>query len=147
MSLDYWAEQGWIQEVETSGEDIVRLLSLARQNIDEALELTHSDQWKFNILYAAIINLASCALRACRYRVTSSGSHYYLIQSLEQTIDLDSDTVSTLDSYRKKRNIATYEQEGMISPSEANEIEEVTSQLLRDVEKWLGEHRSEMLGG
>lgn len=145
MSLDYWAEQGWIEEIEVSGNDIRQLLNLARRNIDEALESTHSDDWKFNILYAALVNISSCALRACGYRVKSAGSHYYLIESLSLTMELDRDIISLLDSYRKKRNIITYELEGCVSDKEVAEMEEFTNQLLKMVENWLHEKHPDLL--
>jgi len=145
MSLDYWAEQGWIVEVEVSSEDISKLLDLAGRNIEEALNSTHSDDWKFNILYASLINIATCALRACRFRVKSPGSHFYLIQSLEFTLGTDSITVSLLDSFRKKRNLVTYELEGAVSDTDLQEIEELAHLLFTDLDKWLHDKFPELV--
>src|SRR3989337_4067338 len=103
MSLDYWDEQGWIESVEMSADDLRSLIELAQRNIEEALNSTHSSDWKFNILYAAIINLASCALRVLGYRARAAGSHFYLIESLEFTAEIDRDTISLIQSYRMKR--------------------------------------------
>jgi hypothetical protein len=137
MSLNYWAEQGWIEKVVTRKEDIQNLLNLAERNIDEAVDCAHHNDWKFNILYAVIINLASCALRSEGYRIKSSSGHYYDIHSLEYTLGLDSELINLLDSYRKKRNIATYELEGMVSEEEVGEIEEVVRKLFAGVKSWL----------
>lgn len=145
MSLRNWVEQGWISEIETGSADIQIFLRLAERNINEALNSTHSDDWKFSILYAAIINIAACALRACGYRMKSSGSHYYLIESLHFTMNLDRDLVSTLDTYRKKRNLVTYEQEGCISNAEAAEIEAVAEKLLDQFRAWLRKEHPDLL--
>ena len=86
MSLKEWSELGWIRETETDVREIENLLDLAERNIDEGINRTHDYDWKFNILYASIINLAEAALRACGYRAGPKSSHYYLIQSFELTI-------------------------------------------------------------
>ena len=42
-----------------------------------------------------------------------------------------------MDTFRKKRNIATYEQAGSVSDQDILEIQETTVKLLADVRKWL----------
>lgn len=130
MSLDYWDEQGWIEKLEVSDTDIGRLLEIASRNIEEAEHQSHNTDWKFNIFYAAIINIADCALKLSGYRAKAVASHYYLIQSLEYTMSLDSDSVNLIEVFRKKRNIVTYEQGGIVSDANVEEIRKLAHDLL-----------------
>jgi len=130
MSLDYWDEQGWIERVELKNSEIRNLLGIARRNIKEAEHKSHNADWKFNIYYAGIINIADCALKLAGYRAKAVASHYYLIQSLEYTLDLDTDSIMFIEVFRKKRNIATYEQGGVVSNDDVQEIGKLALDLL-----------------
>ncbi len=137
MELKTWAEQGWIRKYKPKSSEIRKLLDLADRNIAEAKLGTHSPDWKYNIAYAAIVNIADAALRVCGYRAGQQAHHYYVILSLEMTYGADTDLVDMLDSIRQKRNIGTYVQAGVISKRDAEEIISITEQLRKDVVKWL----------
>src|SRR6185437_15271 len=130
VSLKQWADNGWIRSHQTS-----------RQEIDgqfEAIELERRDAGKdlapdtaFAIGYNSGLRLCTIALYAAGYRPgTSTRGHYYTIQSLPLILgDKAEGLASFLDACRKKRNIATYESVGMISPGEVTELLRATGQL------------------
>jgi len=63
--------------------------------------------------------------------------HYRVIQSLEFTIAPGEKTIATLDMFRKKRNISSYDVADSVSDLEANEMFRLAKQLRTAVEKWL----------
>jgi hypothetical protein len=126
-----------IRETDSSYEEMQNLLGLAKRNIDEALKRSHEADWKFNILYASIINMSDAVLRASGYRAGPTSSHYYLIQSLELTIGADPETVDILETFRKKRNMATYEMAGIVTDEDIREIAFVAETLLRKATAWI----------
>lgn len=101
--------------------------------------------WRFNIAYSAILGLASAALAACGYRASREGHHYWTIQSLGSTLGLEPDVIDELDAFRKKRNIATYEETGYVSDKEADEIINVAEKLRAQVVRWLKEKHRDMV--
>jgi len=133
MSLEYLLEQGWIERVDPEPDDIANLLDMISRNLEKASLKQLGLDWAFNILYAAIINISSCALRARGFRAKSNIGHYQLLQTLEETMDAGSDLLQLLDSYRKKRNLATYEIGGNITQGEVDEIKAVSAKLYNDL--------------
>jgi len=108
MSLQEWVENGWLRIHDTKSSDIQNLLKRAEKNLSESYKVAGDRDWQFNIIYAAIINLADAALMAEGYRTRSGSHHYYAIESLKLTINLESHMVAMLDDFRKKRHVATY---------------------------------------
>jgi hypothetical protein len=133
MSLEYLLDQGWIERVDPEPEEIDNLIDIIQRNIEKASLKQLGLDWTFNILYAAIINISSCALRARGFRAKSNIGHYQLLQTLEETMDADSELLELLDSYRKKRNLATYEIGGHITQGEVDEIKLVSAGLYNDL--------------
>ena len=145
MSLQDWVDNGWLRVHETKPGDIHELLKRADKNLNESYKMTGDQDWQFNIIYAAIINLANAALMAEGYRTRGGSHHYYAIESLELTINLDSHLVSMLDSFRKKRHIATYERCGVISVDMVEQILRITQELQKRVMNWLNNKHPDLL--
>lgn len=93
--------------------------------------------WRLNIAYNAALYSATAALAAEGYRATRESHHFRTIQSLAYTIKADSELIAQLDSFRKKRNLGTYEIAGAVSEQEAREMVSLAIELLRKVDAWL----------
>ncbi|MFH1515726.1 MAG: hypothetical protein ABIG42_09745, partial [bacterium] len=93
MSLQEWVDNGWLRVHETKPTDIHELLKRAEKNLSESYKMTGDPDWQFNIIYAAVINLANAALMAEGFRTRSDSGHYYAIESLELTVKLESHIV------------------------------------------------------
>ena len=69
-----------------------------------------------------------------------------MIQSLEFTVNPGGKVIDTLDAFRKKRNISSYDLAGVASDKEAVEVFGLASNLRMDVEKWIKSTYPELLG-
>jgi hypothetical protein len=89
---------------------VAKLLAAAQRNIADAQLAGLSAENRFDAAYKAIMQLANAALQANGYRTLTSkpGHHMTMIQTLGQTVGLARETIITLDTLRKQRNVADY---------------------------------------
>ena len=96
--------------------------------------------------YSAALQFASAALAASGYRPARGGDHHVrIIQALALTIGWDASSVETLDGFRKKRNVSSYERAGQISDRTAREAELLAVRLRDEVADWLRTTHPELL--
>jgi hypothetical protein len=101
--------------------------------------------WRFTIAYNAALQAATAALAAAGYRATRDNHHHRVIQSLEFTTAPGGKFIDTLDGFRKKRNVSSYDVAGAVSDKEADEMFVLATSLRADVEKWIRATRPELL--
>jgi len=128
MTLENWAENGWLKTAEPVDEDIESLLSVAQRNIMDSRVKGLSDDSVYMLAYQTILSCASALLLARGFRSASKGQHYYSIESLRETLPND-EQVDVLQQIRNKRNIIQYEQAGIVSPSEALRSQELADEI------------------
>ena len=145
MSLKDWQKNNWIVEHKTSPEEIKNLLGVADRDLTDCRSKGLSADWRMNIAYNATLQSATAALAACGYRAARDSHHYRIIQSLAHTIGADSKLISQLDRFRKKRNIGGYEQAGLVSDKEADEMIALSEQLREQIEWWIRINYPELL--
>jgi hypothetical protein len=76
-------------------------------------------------------------LAACGYRASRDAHHYRIIQSLAYTVGVEKSVIVQFDQFRKKRNIGGYEQAGLVSKKEAEEMFQLAVELRNRVQIWL----------
>ncbi len=145
MSLQDWLNNGWLTKHTTSPGEIANLLGVADRDLHDCHAQGLSSDWRLNIAYNAALQAATAALASCGYRATRVGHHYRVIQSLAHTIDAETNVVVKLDHFRKKRNIGGYEQAGVISQQEAEEMIELADELRGRIRQWIGNNHPELL--
>ena len=125
---------------------IKRLISSAERNIADAHVLEISAENRFDVAYKAIMQLANAALQANGYRTLTNkpGHHMTMIQTLNQTADIDMQKVIVLDALRKQRNVADYSGDN-IPISAVNECISHAKDLLNDTRNWLKENKPELI--
>jgi len=101
--------------------------------------------WRFAIAYNAGLQAATATLAAAGYRAARDNHHYRVIQSLEFTTGPGRKFIDTLDGFRKKRNVSSYDVAGSVSDKEADEMLKLATSLRADVEKWIRATRPELL--
>lgn len=124
-----------LEKLDPDAASITKLLAAAKRNLADAHIKEVSAENRFDAAYKAIMQLANAALQANGYRTLTSkpGHHMTMIQTLNQTIGLDKQTVIVLDVLRKQRNVADYS--GDIIPASAvDECVTHAEKLLHDVE-------------
>ena len=140
-----WLKNGWVVEHETARQEVRDLLAVADRDLADCRAAGLSADWRMNIAYNAVLQLATVALAADGYRASRQSHHYRVIQSLAHTIHADVGTIAQLDEFRKKRNIAGYERAGSTSDHEAREMAELADQIRRTVFNWLKENHPALL--
>ena len=137
---------GQLKSHATSREEIRRLLDAARRNLADAGVEIISAETRFDSAYKAIMQLALAAMMANGFRPDTNrpGHHMTVIQSLPQTIGLPTARMAVLDVLRRKRNLTDYDG-GWIDENTMEQCIAEARVLLRDVERWLGEQRPELM--
>ena len=137
MSLKSWLQNGWLTKHETSREEIGNLLGVADRDLCDCQSVGLSADWKMNIAYNAALQAATAALAVCGYRASRDSHHYRIIQSLAYTIAAKNELIAQFDQFRKKRNIGGYEQAGLVSDAEADEMIALAQELRNEAEAWI----------
>lgn len=146
MSLEKWAEYGWLKAEPSSRNEIDGLLEIVERDLSDAGVEAISDDRRFEAAYSAARTAAAIALRACGYRTTQQlGHHQKTIESMEFTIMADSRTIQKLRVFSKKRNAASYDSAGNVTAHELEQMVEFAAELQTTVQNWLKTHYPEFL--
>ena len=138
MTLQDWLSNGWLKRHTTSQHEINELIAKVERDIAEASKEEITLDWRLAIAYNACLGCATIALRASGYRMPgNAGQHYRTIQSLQFTINPDSDIIISLEAISKKRAIVSYDAAGTITEGEVEEARQLADQLLEQLMKWL----------
>src|SRR5215471_16684309 len=145
MSLQQWAENGWLRPHQTSPEEIDDLFAIvARDLVDTAGSI--SADWRFGIAYNAALKLCVVLLHASGYRPEKNLQHYRTIAALPLILGADrKDDADYLEVCRIKRNKAEYDRTGVATEQDAEELIEFANGFRNDVTKWLKRHRPELV--
>jgi hypothetical protein len=96
------------------------------------------------LAYDAIRISATTALRAAGYRVVRGGSeHYRTIEALEFSIDPQKKLTPQLDTLRRKRNLGSYDDYGLVSQGEADHCGKMAVRVRQEVEEWIRKEHSD----
>ncbi len=137
MSLQQWADNGWLRPHRTSPEEIENLIKIVDRDLSDATERVSSD-WRFGIAYNAALKLCTILLYASGYRAERSLQHYRTIQAMPFILGEErKDDAEYLEACRKKRNIVEYEYVGGATEDEADELIGFVKSLRGDVLRWL----------
>src|ERR1700690_958862 len=79
MTLQKWAEYGWLRSHTTSRQEISDLLAIADRDIADATSGGISTDWQFGIAYNAALKLCNILLYAEGYRAGQGLQHYRTI--------------------------------------------------------------------
>lgn len=147
MSLQTWAQNGWLAEHQSSSQEVADLLAVADRDLNDCQAKDLSEDWQLAIAYNAALQLATTALAVCGYRATREAHHYRVVQSLALTLGADDQLIARLDAFRRKRNLSDYERAGLVSEQEAKEMVTLARQLRKDVLDWLRKNHPALLSG
>ena len=145
MSLKNWLQNSWLVQHTTSREEIANLLAISDLDFAASQVKQLPSDWRFAIAYNAALQAATAALAAAGYRASRDNHHYRVIQALEFTIGPGQKFIDTFDSFRKKRNISSYDMAGSVSDKEAEAMFQLAKQLRVDVETWIKKNHPKLL--
>lgn len=146
MSLEKWAEYGWLKAEPTSRDEIKSLLTIVRRDLKDANMTAISEDRRFEAAFNAARTAATIALRASGYRTsTQLGHHVKTIESLELTIKADSKMIQKMKTFSRKRNVTSYDSAGNVSKQELELAIKTAAELHREVVTWLEKNHPELL--
>lgn len=144
MSLNQWADRGWLSRHRATPDEIRNLLRGAERDLGVCRLPGQPADWVLGIAHNAALLLASAALAAEGWRASGPDHRYRTIASLAETVGLGDEQVATLQESRKQRNRAAYETPYLVSEHDALEIAAAADELRELVEGWLRENHPEL---
>lgn len=133
-----WERNGWLISHTTSAQEIGNLLAIVARDLQDSRSDDVSPDWRLNIAWNAVLQAAKAALAASGYRTAKgSNSHYHTIQSLALTVGLDASSIRKVEVFRKRRNTTEYDQAGVTSIDEAEEMRALAVTVRDTVVGWL----------
>jgi len=148
MSLDKWAEYGWLKGEPTSRDEIRSLLTIVDRDLKDANVTAISEDRRFEAAFNAVRTAANIALRASGYRTsTQVGHHIKTIESMELTMQTDSKLVQRMKMLLRKRNATSYDSAGNVSAQELELAIRTAAELRRVLIAWLETNHPELLKG
>lgn len=146
MSLEKWAEYGWLKPEPTSPDEIRSLLTIVDRDLKDASVAGLSEDRRFEAAFSAARTSANIALRASGYRTAvQAGHHMKTIESLELTMKADAKLIQRMKTLSKKRNATSYDSAGNVSSQEVELAIKTAIDLRRDVVAWLTQNHPELL--
>ena len=145
VSLEDWLNEGRLRQHKTSKQEINQLLAVFARDMADAQSTTISIDRRFATAYNAALTVSVAALAASGYRAAGEGHHYWVIQSLAFTLQLDAETIEEFNRFRRKRNTIDYERIGAVSGREVSEMLELAKNIRSKLEVWLRENYPDLL--
>jgi len=137
MSLEQWANNGWLRSHKTSAREIADLLAIVDRDLKDA-EGDISADWQFGIAYNAALKLCTILLHASGYRPEKSLAHYRTLAALPLILgERHKDDANYLDTCRTKRNTAEYDRADVTTQEDAGELIDFARELRSKVIDWL----------
>ena len=146
MSLNKWLDNGWLRKHKTDRQEIANLFQIVGRDLKDAQEKNISPDWRFGIAYNAALKLCTILMAAEGYRPERTLQHYRTILAMPEILGPKmQEDAQYLDTCRKKRNIAEYDQVGVISDTEAEELLKFANMLRKQVSEWLKTNHPHLL--
>jgi len=146
VSLEKWAEYGWLKPEPSCCDEIRSLLTIVDRDLKDANVAALSEDRRFEAAFSAARTSANIALRASGYRTAvQAGHHIKTIESLELTIKADARLIQRMKTLSKKRNATSYDSAGNVSEQELQIAMRTAIELHREVVAWLRANHPELL--
>jgi hypothetical protein len=146
VSLEKWAEYGWLKPEPTSRDEIRSLLTIVDRDLKDARVAPLSEDRRFEAAFSAARTSANIALRASGYRTAvQAGHHIKTIESLELTIKADAKLIQRMKTLSKKRNATSYDSAGNVSTQELEIAMRTAIELHREVVAWLQKNHPDLM--
>ena len=84
MSLQDWADNGWLKSHQTDRQEIAALLAIVERDLRDASNPTLSADWQFGIAYNSALKLCTVILFSQGFRPENALAHYRTIMALKE---------------------------------------------------------------
>jgi hypothetical protein len=137
-------ENGWLKEHKPTSREIAELLAVADRALKDCEIPGLSSEGKLIMAHNAALQSSAAALAATGYRSGRETFHYYVIESLSFTLQMEGRVIHRLHKLRRKRNISDYERPGTVTEQEAQEMVEPAKLIRQQVEEWIRNNHKEL---
>ncbi len=146
MSLQEWLSKGRVRAQKTSVKEIRGLIRVGNRDLADArIDLISPDR-RFATAYGAALQLATIVVRASGYRTAGVGHHWITFQLLLELLGKEEqERVDYFDSCRQKRNVTDYDDAGLVSQSQVDELISEVAAFRTVVLRWLRAHHPELV--
>jgi hypothetical protein len=127
--------------------EIQKLLQVVARELSDAHAIGISADRKFEHAYAAALQLCTVPLRAEGYQVPKGGSrHKRTIDSLPYTLgERWKGAADYIERCSRQRGLTVYEEIGVVSSEDADDLLSKAEQLRGEVVAWLSETHPELV--
>lgn len=147
MTLQNWANNGWLRAHKTSKQEIKQLLEIVERDLKDAQQRDLSSDWRFGIAYNAALKLCTILVYSEGFRPEKTLAHFRTLQALPLILGSEKeDDAEYLDSCRAKRNIVEYDYVGGATNADADELIAFVIELNKEVSDWLKTRHPDYFG-
>jgi uncharacterized protein (UPF0332 family) len=141
MSIDRLIKQGSIHPFTATREEVDRVLNIARRDLTVAQEIIkETPDWLYSIAYNAVLQGCKAYMFHSGYRPAAMETHKATFEFMHIVVEEPlKQTISYFDRSRRKRHRTIYDEPGLISEKEANELIKKASEFLAYIENKLQE--------
>jgi hypothetical protein len=145
MSLQDWANSGWLRSHKTSKQEVQQLMAIVDRDLKDARQKGLSADWRFGIAYNAALKLCTILLYVEGFRPEKTLAHYRTLQALPLILGSEKDDdADYLDTCRTKRNTVEYDYVGGATNSDADELIAYVTKLKIEVISWLKQNHPDL---
>jgi uncharacterized protein (UPF0332 family) len=148
MSLEEMVLRAELRRELANPGEIRQLLAGIARRLDDARRVENHPETRIEQAYHAILSCALAALRAEGLRSTNVlGKHQFVLESLGDTLEVESKRIDYYQRLRSLRNKETYEGAVHVSPRDVTEATEEAVWLSERLVRWLERSPSPQSGG
>ena len=146
MSLSDLANQERLTEHRTTAQEVHSLLTRAKRDLADAGVDQVSLDRRFMAAYSAVLSLATIPLACAGYRAVRH-RHFTTFEALPLAMGQEiQELADYFDTARQKRNQAQYDQAGVATITEVEELIQTATEFRGRVVRWLHENHPQLLG-
>jgi len=124
MSLDKLIADGSIHPFKATAKEIARSMELAHRDLNQAKRiLPESLDWAYSIAYNAVLQASRAYMFHQGYRPASVESHKATLAFMQISVEPQlKETIDYFDRVRNKRHRVIYDEVGLVSEKEAQQL-------------------------
>ena len=147
MSLQDWADNGWLKPHQTDRQEIATLLAIVERDLRDAANQTLSADWQFGIAYNAALKLCTILLYSQGFRPENALAHYRTIMALKEIPQTEwACHAAYLNACRMQRNTLEYHHIDLTSREQASQLIHFVTAFCAEVLAYLDQYHPSLVG-
>ena len=136
ISIETLVREGSIHPFQATQEEIAKVMNIAKRDLVEAEKIQESSlDWSFSIAYNAVLQACRAYMFFKGYRPASSEAHKATFQFMQIAVDESmKQTIDYFDRTRKKRHRVIYDEPGLVTEKETQQLIKKAKEFLLYVE-------------